>query len=49
MIYLNYLSIKLKIIIHLANKAQIASLFTNKIIIIVKYLDFAYVFLKKLI
>ena len=42
-------SLELRMTIYLAKKTQIALMLTKKVIILVKYLDFANVFLKKLI
>ena len=48
MVYIGSLSLKLKMTIHLAKKAQIALLFAKKVTVTTKYSDFADVFLKKL-
>ena len=41
------LSLESKMTIHLAKEAQITSLLTKKVIVLAKYLDFAYVFSKE--
>ena len=48
-IYVSSLSLELKIIIYLARKTQIALLLAKKVTIASKYLDFANIFLKKLV
>ena len=48
MVYISFLSLRLRMIIHLAKKVQIALLLAEKVIIPAKYLDFADVFLKEL-
>ena len=47
-LYVSFLSLRIKIIIYLAQKAQKALLLANKVTVWVEYADFANVFFKKL-